>query len=441
MPRLALKKIIQANPELAKDGQRLKSMLADECPKSEDKRYVNAIQMAQANVVAQMIGSQGSESADILLPRLTHVLVDSTGLQDDLAAWAVSAWAEALGIATNWQPPTTPPTGATKTKQPAPQPPPPTPAVNPEIGKLMKRGYMALEDAYLVVKDKDGEPYSEAERHCRDAHGFFNKVLDIDPEYAPAYVGKLCASIQKYGWRKKNSLFAYVIQKEEDLAHYYKPLDNESDYQKAIRFADATYRAKLEGYNRTIKERIADLKKKYALYVIIESTNTFFERQGQSRQQTSKYICEIRKSTSLVGNLKRGMKFKMLSTGRRYEVGQHMNEYGSWVDGVLQFDNRGDSLSNQVYICAGDVAVVTHEMVKQEEQERIERERQYRKEQERKKLEEQRKREEDQRKREEEQRAKEEQSRRWVAAGLCPHDGGCYSFWGGKCKTCGKAKG
>ena len=95
------------NPQLVKNEQtswRLKSMLADDCPKTEDKRYVNAILMARSHVVTQMMGSQGLERTDVLLPRLTRQLVDFTGLQDALAAWAVSVWAEALGIAENWQP-------------------------------------------------------------------------------------------------------------------------------------------------------------------------------------------------------------------------------------------------------------------------------------------------------------------------------------------------
>jgi len=103
MPRAILIEIIQGNPQLAKDGSRLKSMLADRCTKSEEKKYVHAILTAQSHVVPEMIGSQGLEPIDVLLPRLAHVFADSTGLPDELAAWAISAWAEALGIATNWQ--------------------------------------------------------------------------------------------------------------------------------------------------------------------------------------------------------------------------------------------------------------------------------------------------------------------------------------------------
>jgi len=46
----------------------------------------------------------------------------------------------------------------------------------PSVESLMKRGKLFLED-------------SDWEK----ADGYFDRVLDIGPEYAPGYVGKLCA--------------------------------------------------------------------------------------------------------------------------------------------------------------------------------------------------------------------------------------------------------
>jgi len=45
------------------------------------------------------------------------------------------------------------------------------------IEPLMKRGWLFLEDA-----------------DWKQATDYFNKVLDIDPEHAPAYIGMLHAS-------------------------------------------------------------------------------------------------------------------------------------------------------------------------------------------------------------------------------------------------------
>jgi len=92
------------------------------------------------------------------------------------------------------------------------------------IESLMKRGWLALED----------NDYSDT---------YFNKVLDINPEYAPAYVGKLCVDLQ--------------IKNEADLANYVRPLDNMPNYQKALRFANAEYKAIVAGYNQKINDRLA----------------------------------------------------------------------------------------------------------------------------------------------------------------------------------------
>jgi CheY-like chemotaxis protein len=81
----------------------------------------------------------------------------------------------------------------------------------------MKRGWLILEDS---------------EWHQADTH--FDNVLNINPEYAPAYIGKLCAELK--------------VQSEADLAKCKKPFDDNSNYKRALRFADAAYKAKLEGY-------------------------------------------------------------------------------------------------------------------------------------------------------------------------------------------------
>jgi len=95
------------------------------------------------------------------------------------------------------------------------------------IESLMKRGRLALEDS-----------------NWKQADECFDKVLDITPEYAPAYVGKLCAELK--------------VRKEELLSENEKPLP-ENYYQKAVRFADVGYRAILEGYNKTIQKRITEV--------------------------------------------------------------------------------------------------------------------------------------------------------------------------------------
>jgi len=95
------------------------------------------------------------------------------------------------------------------------------------IEQTMKRGFLCLEDG-----------------DWGKAKGFFDSVLNINAEYAPAYTGLICADLK--------------FHNEEQLSQYKDPLDSHKHFNKALRFADADYRKKLEGYNEEIKRRIAD---------------------------------------------------------------------------------------------------------------------------------------------------------------------------------------
>jgi len=105
--------------------------------------------------------------------------------------------------------------------------PPPEVNQSPAAQPLTKRGYLFLEDS-----------------DWKQANEYFNRALDTDPEYAPAYIGKLCADLK--------------IRFETELTNHTDLLDDNPDYKKALRFADADYRDKVIGYNDAIKERIEE---------------------------------------------------------------------------------------------------------------------------------------------------------------------------------------
>jgi tetratricopeptide (TPR) repeat protein len=68
---------------------------------------------------------------------------------------------------------------------------------------------------------------------------YFDRALDIDPEYASAYTGKLCAELQIYT--------------EQGLEEHNVPISEMPNYKKALRFADTAYHAKLGEYERQSK--------------------------------------------------------------------------------------------------------------------------------------------------------------------------------------------
>lgn len=95
---------------------------------------------------------------------------------------------------------------------------------NSNIAPLLKRAFIFLEDG----------DWASAEEYCE-------KVLDLDPECAQAYLGKLMSE--------------YGIKKQEELKDVAQPFDGNNNFQKAIRFGDEALRNTLDGYIDFINTR------------------------------------------------------------------------------------------------------------------------------------------------------------------------------------------
>ena len=96
---------------------------------------------------------------------------------------------------------------------------------NTDAEPLLKRAYLFLEDGDFASADE-----------------YFEKVLDLDPENAKAYVGKMLVELK--------------CKKESALSDRWDRIDGNSNYQKALRFADQKYREILFGYNNGILEKL-----------------------------------------------------------------------------------------------------------------------------------------------------------------------------------------
>lgn len=108
--------------------------------------------------------------------------------------------------------------------QAAPAAAPVTGAVPVGVDPLLKRAALFLEDGAWD-----------------SALEYFEKVLDLNPECAQAYMGRLLA--------------ARRVRHEKEIAGETKRIDGEPDFQKALRFADGKYREQLEGYANAILDR------------------------------------------------------------------------------------------------------------------------------------------------------------------------------------------
>jgi len=95
------------------------------------------------------------------------------------------------------------------------------------VDGLLKRAFIFLEDG----------DFKQANDYC-------DRVLDIDPENARAYVGLLLVELK--------------IKKEKELSLNEQPLDQMANYQKAVRYSDEAYRNWLEQCNQYIIDRIRE---------------------------------------------------------------------------------------------------------------------------------------------------------------------------------------
>ena len=86
------------------------------------------------------------------------------------------------------------------------------------------------------------------ERNWRDANSRFEQVLDIDPECAKAYLGKLMVE-------KK-------VNKPDGVASLNEPFEDNANYIKAMRYADDDLRSTLSGYLETVYKRNEEVAKR-----------------------------------------------------------------------------------------------------------------------------------------------------------------------------------
>ena len=95
---------------------------------------------------------------------------------------------------------------------------------NASVAPLLERAFLFLEDG-----------------KWQDANIYCEKVLDIDPKNAEAYLGKLMADLQ--------------VRSRKQLADCAEPFDDEENYGKVLRFGDDKLEAEMRGYIAHINER------------------------------------------------------------------------------------------------------------------------------------------------------------------------------------------
>lgn len=105
---------------------------------------------------------------------------------------------------------------------------------------LLKRAFMAMEDGEL-----------------KKANEFFDGALNISPECAEAYLGKL--------------LLEYKVSKEADLAKLKEPFDSSKNYQKIMNFGSPELCARIKEINDDITKEKIERDAKHAKMILKNS--------------------------------------------------------------------------------------------------------------------------------------------------------------------------
>ena len=108
----------------------------------------------------------------------------------------------------------------------APQPAAPQAAPVPAAAPLLRRAFLFLEDG----------DWTSADEYCE-------RVLDLEPENAEAYLGKLMAELR--------------CSRREALRACQAPFDGSDNYQKALRFGGAALKEELSDAAKAVREREA----------------------------------------------------------------------------------------------------------------------------------------------------------------------------------------
>lgn len=134
---------------------------------------------------------------------------------------------------------------------------------NANTEPLLRRAFMFLEDG----------DFASADEYCE-------KVLDIEPENARAYLGKLLSDLK--------------VRRQELLKDCALPFDQNNNYQKVIRFADAKLRTDLKGYieyinTRNENERLENIYNQAQHDMFVANTENAYKGAAQSFESISGY--------------------------------------------------------------------------------------------------------------------------------------------------------
>ncbi len=209
-----------------------------------------------------------------------------------------------------------------------------------------------LRRAFLFLEDGDWEK----------ADDFCEQVLNLDPENAQAYLGKLMAELH--------------ARRQEDLANCEEPFDENSNYHKVVRFGGDKIAQVLSGYIEHIKERNENARLT-SIYnnaaTAMKAANS--ESSYKAAAATFKTIPGFKDADSLAEQcLERAevcRKDAVYASARSQMTGNTVGGYEAAIKTFSTISGWKDA-DEQIYVCQRKI----EEIKAKEEADRLERERQ-----------------------------------------------------------------
>ena len=209
---------------------------------------------------------------------------------------------------------------------------------------LLKRAFMFLEDG----------DWSAADEYCE-------KVLDIDPENARAYLGKLMAECRAC--------------RLEDLQNCEQPFDDSGNYNKVLRFADSKLIETLKGYIAHINERNENARLTGIYNRAVSAMNEANSENGyKAAAEIFKTVPGFKDADSLVekclDNAEICRKDALYNSARSQMTGNIIRNYESAIR-MLESISGWKDADEQIYACQKKI----EELKAKQEADRLERER------------------------------------------------------------------
>lgn len=213
-----------------------------------------------------------------------------------------------------------------------------------DVAPLLKRAFMFLEDG----------DWNSANEYCE-------KVLDIDPENASAYLGKLLSELR--------------VRKQESLKDQEEPFDHNNNYQKAVRFADEKLKTALTGYiehinTRNENARLDGIYTRAKTAMSAANTESEYKEAAQLFESIDEYQDSAVLAQSCYEKAETARKDTILSEGKDKMTGEIISNYESAIKLFESISGWKDA-DEQIIACQRKI----EEIKAKAEAERLEKER------------------------------------------------------------------